>query len=63
MLRCSQSENAELFSLVIGGTAAAVKLLGGLGADIIAVSFLIELSFLGGRDKLPEDKVRTILGY
>jgi len=50
--------------LATGGTAAAaVKLLDGLGADIIAVSFLIELSFLNGRDKLPEDKVRAILNY
>ena len=50
--------------LATGGTAAAaVKLLDGLGADIVAVSFLIELSFLGGRIKLPEDKVRAILHY
>ena len=50
--------------LATGGTAAAaVNLLDGLGADIIAVSFLIELSFLNGRDKLPEKKVRAILGY
>ncbi|MFM2199924.1 MAG: hypothetical protein RLZZ505_3356 [Verrucomicrobiota bacterium] len=50
--------------LATGGTAAAaVNLLDGMGADIIAISFLIELSFLSGRDKLPENKVRTILGY
>jgi adenine phosphoribosyltransferase len=50
--------------LATGGTAAAaVNLLDGLGADIIAVSFLIELCFLNGRDKLPEKKVRAILGY
>jgi adenine phosphoribosyltransferase len=50
--------------LATGGTAAAaVNLLDGLGADIIAVSFLIELCFLNGRDKLPENKVRAILGY
>ncbi len=50
--------------LATGGTAAAaVKLLDGLGADIVAVSFLIELSFLGGRGKLPADKVKAILHY
>jgi adenine phosphoribosyltransferase len=48
--------------LATGGTAAAaVKLLDGLGADIVAVSFLIELSFLSGRDKLPGGKVQSIL--
>ncbi len=50
--------------LATGGTAsAAVKLLTGLGADIVAISFLIELSFLNGRGKLPADKVRAILHY
>jgi len=50
--------------LATGGTAAAaLKLLDGLGADIIAVSFLIELSFLNGRAKLGRHKVKAILGY
>ena len=50
--------------LATGGTAAAaVKLLVGLGAEIVAVSFLIELCFLNGRDKLPEGKVKAILEY
>lgn len=50
--------------LATGGTAgAAVKLLDGLGAEIVAISFLIELSFLNGRDKLPEEKVRSIIHY
>jgi adenine phosphoribosyltransferase len=50
--------------LATGGTAAAaVKLLGELGAEIIAVSFLIELSFLQGRDKLTPHPVRSILNY
>ena len=50
--------------LATGGTAAAaVKLLEGLGAEIVAVSFLIELCFLKGRDKLPEGKVKAILEY
>jgi len=50
--------------LATGGTAAAaVKLLGELGAEIIAVSFLIELSFLNGRQKLAAYPVRSILNY
>ncbi len=50
--------------LATGGTAAAaVKLLEGLGAEIVAVSFLIERCFLKGRDKLPEGKVKAILEY
>ena len=50
--------------LATGGTAAAaLKLLGGLGAEIVAVSFLIELSFLGGREKLAPHDVKAILTY
>lgn len=50
--------------LATGGTAAAaLELLGGLGAEIVAVSFLIELSFLAGRDKLVPHEVKAILAY
>ena len=50
--------------LATGGTAAAaLKLLDGLGAEIVAVSFLIELSFLGGRGKLGSHEVKAILEY
>lgn len=50
--------------LATGGTAAAaLKLLDGLGAEIVAVSFLIELSFLGGRGKLGSHEVKAILNY
>lgn len=50
--------------LATGGTAgAAVKLLDGMGAEIIAISFLIELSFLNGREKLANHKVNSILQY
>lgn len=45
--------------LATGGTAgAALKLVRRLGADIICVSFLIELAFLEGRKNLADD-VRT----
>jgi len=50
--------------LATGGTAAAaVKLLSGLGAEIVAISFLIELSFLNGREKLGAHPVRSILNF
>lgn len=40
--------------LATGGTAAAAAtLLGKLNADLVAMMFLIELSFLNGREKLP----------
>ncbi|MFN4942431.1 MAG: adenine phosphoribosyltransferase [Akkermansiaceae bacterium] len=50
--------------LATGGTAAAaVELLSGLGAEIVAISFLIELSFLNGREKLGAHPVRSILNF
>lgn len=50
--------------LATGGTAAAaLKLLDGLGAEIVAVSFLIELSFLNGSEKLVPHEVKAILRY
>src|SRR5690606_20416809 len=50
--------------LATGGTAgAAIRLLEELGADIAAVSFLIELRFLGGREKLGEHRIESILSY
>lgn len=50
--------------LATGGTAAAaVQLLDELGADIIGISFLIELGFLGGRSKLTGHPVHSILTY
>lgn len=45
--------------LATGGTAgAALKLVRRLGADVLCVSFLIELAFLEGRKNLADD-VRT----
>jgi adenine phosphoribosyltransferase len=49
--------------LATGGTAAAaVELLRNLGADVIGVSVLIELAFLGGRAKL-DLPVETVIVY
>jgi len=50
--------------LATGGTAAAtVGLIRGLGADIVAVQFLIELTGLEGRKKLGGETVRAVLQY
>jgi adenine phosphoribosyltransferase len=50
--------------LATGGTAkATVALLKGQGADIVGVSFLIELVDLGGRAKLAGENVTAVLQY
>ncbi len=50
--------------LATGGTAqAAAHLLEGLGAKVVAVSFLIELGFLDGRQRLPGRDVRSLVRY
>jgi adenine phosphoribosyltransferase len=50
--------------LATGGTAAAATaLVQKLGAQILEVSFLIELKFLNGRDRLKGHKVRSIVTY
>jgi adenine phosphoribosyltransferase len=50
--------------LATGGTsAAAVALVEKLGAKILETSFLIELKFLNGRDKLKNHAVRSIVVY
>ena len=50
--------------LATGGTAAAtVGLVRGLGADVVGVQFLIELTGLEGRMKLPGEKVSAVLQY
>jgi adenine phosphoribosyltransferase len=50
--------------LATGGTAAAAAgLMKKLGAEILEVSFLIELSFLNGRQKLKPYPVRSLVVY
>ena len=50
--------------LATGGTAAAaVSLVKKLGAQILEVSFLIELKFLDGRQKLPGMPVCSLVVY
>jgi adenine phosphoribosyltransferase len=50
--------------LATGGTAAALcDLLTGLGAEIAGCAFLIELSFLGGRQRLDPYPVHSLVDY
>jgi adenine phosphoribosyltransferase len=50
--------------LATGGTAAAAAaLLQKVGAKILEITFLIELSFLGGREKLKGCPVRSLIVY
>ncbi len=50
--------------LATGGTAdAACKLVEKLGGKVVQVSFVIELSFLKGREKLKSYDVRTLVDY
>jgi adenine phosphoribosyltransferase len=50
--------------LATGGTAAAAAaLLQKIGAQILEISFLIELGFLSGREKLKNYPVRSIVHY
>jgi adenine phosphoribosyltransferase len=50
--------------LATGGTsAAAVELMKNLGVHILEASFLIELKFLNGREKLKGLPVRSIVVY
>jgi adenine phosphoribosyltransferase len=50
--------------LATGGTMNAVcELIEQLGGEIVQISFIVELSFLHGRDKLKPYDVRSIVNY
>lgn len=50
--------------LATGGTVeAAAKLIEKIGGEVVALEFLIELSFLKGRDKLKKYNVNTLVKY
>ena len=50
--------------LATGGTAeAACKLVEKLGGQVVQLSFIVELSFLNGREKLRNYKVNSLVNY
>ena len=50
--------------LATGGTmAAACKLIEKIGGEIAAITFLIELSELGGRGKISGYEIKTVMSY
>jgi adenine phosphoribosyltransferase len=50
--------------LATGGTAQALcELVSGLGAEIVACAFLVELSFLGGRERVAPHAVHALIDY
>lgn len=50
--------------LATGGTAlAAARLVERLGGQVAAIEFLVELSFLKGRDRLPGYPVHSLITY
>jgi adenine phosphoribosyltransferase len=50
--------------LATGGTAKATcELIRGLGGDVRALAFLIELTFLPGRQKLAREQLHVVLKY
>jgi adenine phosphoribosyltransferase len=50
--------------LATGGTAAAaVQLLRQVGGDVVGTAFLIELSFLAGRDRLPNVPLSSLVTF
>ncbi len=50
--------------LATGGTAAAaVRLAVALGADVVGLSFLLELTFLGGRSAVAGCPISSLLSY
>lgn len=51
--------------LATGGTAeAAIKLVKKIGGEIVGIAFVVELEFLEGRKKLPEDcKITRLISF
>lgn len=50
--------------LATGGTArATVDLVSGMGGEVVAAAFLVELTFLKGRDRLAGTPIHVVLPY
>ncbi len=50
--------------MATGGTAAATtRLVEKLGGEVVGLGFIIELAFLGGRDRIPGHRVVSLISY
>ncbi len=50
--------------LATGGTAAALcDLVGQLGGEVVGCGFLVELAFLGGRERLAPHEAHALLSF
>ncbi len=50
--------------LATGGTmAAACRLIEKIGGQVIGIAFLLELAGLGGREKLTDYKIKSVISY
>ncbi len=50
--------------LATGGTVlATAKLIEALGGEVVSVNFLMELTFLGGREKLKDYPLHSLISY
>jgi adenine phosphoribosyltransferase len=50
--------------LATGGTAeAACRLVEKLGGDVVQISFIVELSFLNGREKMQKYDIKSLITY
>lgn len=50
--------------LATGGTmGASIELVQNLGGEVVALAFLIELTFLGGRKQLAGHRIETLITY
>lgn len=50
--------------LATGGTAAAtLELVRRIGAEVASLAFIVELSFLNGRERLPDCEIVTLVTY
>ena len=50
--------------LATGGTARALcELVARMGAEVVGCAFLVELSFLGGRERLAPQEVHSLITY
>ena len=50
--------------LATGGTVEAIAgLVEGLGAEVVGVAFIIELTFLGGRERLEKYDFHALIAY